>query len=134
MKTSFIAGGFDLLHLGHLHLLKEASKFGRLYIGLNHDEYFKKKGPNRPVDNWAKRNNNLLNTGYVTGVFRIKDSPLDLILRLKPDYIVVGDDYDIDKVVGAKECLTWNGEVVIIPRIGGYSTTKIIEEKKNEGQ
>lgn len=127
---SFIAGGFDCLHEGHLHLLKEASKLAPLYIGLNNDEYFKKKGPNRPVDNYAKRAKNLLDTGFIKGIFQIKDNPLDLILRLKPDFIVVGNDYEEKNVVGAKECLTWGGQVVIIPRIGGYSTTKIINEHK----
>lgn len=127
---SFIAGGFDLLHLGHLHLLKEASKLAPLYVGLNNDAYFKKKGPNRPIDSYNKRLKNLIDTGYVKGVFQIEDDPLELILRLKPKYIIVGDDYKEGDIIGAKECLTWGGEVVIIPRIGGYSTTKIIEEMK----
>lgn len=129
MAISFIAGGFDCLHEGHLHLLKEAAKLAPLYIGLNHDAYFKKKGENRPIDKYAKRASNLLATGLVKCVWQIGDSPLELILRLKPDYIVVGNDYDIEKVVGAKECLTWGGEVVIIPRIKGLSTTKIINEQ-----
>lgn len=125
---SFIAGGFDLLHIGHLHLLKEASKLAPLYIGLNHDAYFKKKGPNRPVDSYAKRQKNLLDTGYVSAVFQIEDSPLELILRIRPDYIVVGDDYAPEQVVGFEECKKWGGEIIIIPRIGGHSTTKIIEK------
>lgn len=127
-KIAFIAGGFDCLHKGHIHLLKEAAKLGRLTVAINHDAYFKKKGPNRPIDSLNQRIQNLYNTGLVDEIHAIEDSPLNLILNLRPDYIVVGDDYTEDKIVGAKECLTWGGKVVIVPRIDGLSTTKIIKE------
>lgn len=133
MKNVFIAGSFDLLHLGHLYLLKEASKLGHVIVAINHDAYFKKKGPNRPVDNLNKRISNVFQTGLVDEIYAIEDSPLALILKLKPDYIVVGNDYDESRIVGAKECLTWGGKVVIVPRIKELSTTKIIESLvKNE--
>jgi len=131
MAISFIAGGFDCLHEGHIHLLKEAAKLAPLYIGLNHDAYFKKKGSNRPIDKYAKRASNLLATGLVKCVWQIGDSPLELIIRLQPAYIIVGNDYAEKDIVGAKECLTWQGQIVIVPRIKGLSTTKIIEERNN---
>ena len=134
MKSVFIAGGFDLLHLGHLHLLKEANKLGRVTVAVNHDAYFKKKGANRPIDTLHRRIQNVYNTGLVEEIHAIEDCPSSLILRLKPDYIVVGDDYDIEKVVGAKECLTWGGEVVIVRRIKGISTTEILQEMAFEAR
>lgn len=133
MKTVFIAGCFDGLHEGHLHILNEACKLGNLFIGINRDEHLAKKGPGRPLKNESQRANALIETGLVKGVIAFDgDSPLDLILRLKPDYIVVGDDYSMDKIVGAKECLEWGGEAIIIPRIPGFSTTQIINKSLDQ--
>ena len=132
MKTAFISGGFDCLHAGHLYLLKRAAKLGQLSIGLNHDAYFKKKGVDRPIDTYVTRYTKLMKTGMVEAIYPIEDSPLSLIMKLHPDYIVVGNDYTLDRVVGAVECLTWGGKVVIVTRIGGISTTKIIANLKHE--
>jgi rfaE bifunctional protein nucleotidyltransferase chain/domain len=131
MTTVFIAGGFDLLHKGHLYILSEARKLGdRLVVATNHDAYFARKGPGRPVDALAKRMENLFATGLVDEVHAIEDSPLGLIMRLRPDIIAVGDDYTPDRVVGATECKAWNGRVIIIPRIPGFSTTKEVANAK----
>jgi rfaE bifunctional protein nucleotidyltransferase chain/domain len=127
----FISGGFDLLHKGHLYILSEARRLGdRLVVATNHDAYFARKGPGRPVDTLAKRMENLFATGLVDEVHAIEDSPLDLIMRLKPDIIAVGDDYTPDRIVGATECRAWNGRIEIIKRIPGYSTTDIIQKNK----
>ncbi len=128
--TVFIAGGFDLFTRGHLHLLTEAKKLGdRLIVALNHDAYFAKKGPGRPVDTWEVRARNVRQTGLVNEIHWIKDNPLSLIMHLEPDVITCGDDYPLDKVVGYKECAAWGGRVVLIPRIPGISTTAAIEAR-----
>lgn len=126
-KSSFISGAFDGCHRGHLHILTEAAKLGRLIVCINNDEYVARKGPGRPLRNEFERTEDLYKTGLVSEVIIIRDSPLNTILFLQPDYIFVGDDYTLDRVIGAEESKSWGGKVIIIPRIPGYSTTSLIK-------
>lgn len=132
----FIAGCFDLLHEGHLHLLKTAKNFGgSLTVAINKDSDIRvRKGLDRPFDNEQTRVFKLLNCGYVDQVLVFDGDPhlLELIKFLEPDIIAVGDDYTKDKVVGAKECEEWGGRVEIVKKIPNISTTNIIENKKWE--
>ena len=57
-----------------------------------------------------------------------EDTPLELVLAVRPDVIVKGGDYTEDTVVGAKEVKEWGGQVAIIPLTPGQSTTSIIEK------
>jgi D-beta-D-heptose 7-phosphate kinase / D-beta-D-heptose 1-phosphate adenosyltransferase len=129
-KVALIAGCFDgkdgTLHPGHLHILTEAAKLGRLIVCINRDSYLVRKGPGRPLSGESDRARALYATGLVHHVRVIGDSPIDEIMEIKPDYIVVGDDYTIDRVVGAEECKAWQGQVVIVPRIPGFSTTGLL--------
>jgi D-beta-D-heptose 7-phosphate kinase/D-beta-D-heptose 1-phosphate adenosyltransferase len=56
-----------------------------------------------------------------------QDTPLELILHLRPDVLVKGGDYSVETVVGAREVRAWGGEVSIVPLTAGQSTTSIIE-------
>lgn len=128
--TVFIAGGFDLLTEGHVYLLTQARALGdRLIVGLNHDAYFARKGPGRPVDPFAERARKLYATGLIETVYQIEDDPLELIVRLKPDVIVTGDDYRPDQIVGYAECGAWGGRVQTIKRLPGISTTEVIKTR-----
>lgn len=132
-KLVFIAGCFDGpngLHEGHRYILSECAKLGRVVVALNRDSHVAKKGPGRPLAKLAARMRAVLESGHVVGAVEFGSDPLEWILRLKPDYICVGDDYTEDKVVGAKECAGWGGQVVIIPRIPGHSTTAMIKERE----
>ena len=57
-----------------------------------------------------------------------QDTPLELVLELKPDVIVKGGDYTQSTIVGAREVKAWGGEVVVIPLTAGQSTTSTIEK------
>jgi D-beta-D-heptose 7-phosphate kinase/D-beta-D-heptose 1-phosphate adenosyltransferase len=57
-----------------------------------------------------------------------EDTPLELVMSLKPDVIVKGGDYTVDTIVGAREVKGWGGEAVVIPLTPGQSTTSIIEK------
>lgn len=130
-KITLLSGCFDGLHKGHLYVLEQARKLsGYLVVTLNHDDYLRRKGPGRPLNVFEDRRAALYGTGFVDEVIEIEDSPLEVILTLRPDFICVGrNDYPLDKIVGAKECLLWGGKVVVIEKDLGVSTTQLVKER-----
>ena len=124
MKVVFTNGCFDILHRGHLELLKYCKSLGLVIVGLNSDESVKKlKGPQRPINNQEDRRFMLESCKFVDGVVVFdEDTPYNLIKKVKPDIIVKGGDYSHDEVVGNDI-----SEVRIFKYIDGYSTTKTIK-------
>jgi D-beta-D-heptose 7-phosphate kinase/D-beta-D-heptose 1-phosphate adenosyltransferase len=57
-----------------------------------------------------------------------EDTPRDLIISIKPDVLVKGGDYKVEDIAGAKEVLSWGGQVFINPIVPGFSTTSLIEK------
>lgn len=133
---ALIAGCFDGpdggFHPGHRHILTEMHKLAPegpyIVVCLNSDSYVAKKGPGRPLTPFIRRKEALYESGLVDEVFPIEATPIDVIKMLEPKYIVVGDDYTLDQVIGAEECNIWGGQVVVIPRIPGHSTSELVEE------
>lgn len=129
-RLVFTNGVFDLLHPGHVDVLLGARRQGdALVVGLNSDASVKRlKGPDRPVRTEAERSYVLAALAMVDRVVIFEeDTPLELILRLRPDVVVKGGDYTVDTIVGATEVQSWGGEVVVVPLTPGQSTTSIIE-------
>jgi D-beta-D-heptose 7-phosphate kinase/D-beta-D-heptose 1-phosphate adenosyltransferase len=125
-KTVFTNGCFDIIHRGHIELLEKSKDLGdRLVVGLNSDESIKRlKGVDRPIMNQEDRKKTLESLRFVNEVIIFnEDTPYNLIKEVKPDIITKGGDYKIDEVVGND--LT---RVVIIPYVGGYSTTGILSD------
>ena len=123
-------GVFDLLHPGHLDVLRGARERGdALVVGINSDASVKRlKGPDRPVRGEADRAYVLAGLETVDAVTVCEqDTPLELVKASRPDVIVKGGDYSPATVVGAAEVRSWGGECVIIPLTPGQSTTSIIE-------
>ena len=126
----FSNGCFDIIHEGHLSLLKAAKELGDfLIIGLNSDSSVKAlKGPTRPINNENTRAKNLLKYDFVDAITIFSEiTPKKLIDELHPDILVKGGDYSKDDIVGAETVISYGGEVIILPFIEGYSTTNIIE-------
>ena len=126
----FTNGCFDLVHRGHLHLLREAKKLADLLIvALNSDSSVKKiKGPDRPIIPEADRAELIAALEMVAYVTMFDEAdPYNLIQELKPDVLVKGGDWPRDKVVGADVVEANGGRVVVIPYLEGCSTTQIIE-------
>ena len=124
-KVVFTNGCFDVLHKGHLTLLKEARGLGdKLVVGLNSDESVKRiKGSDRPFNNLETRKEQLLLIPYVDDVIIFEeDTPYNLIKKLLPDLIVKGGDYTVEQIVGHDLA-----PVHIVPTVEGYSTSKILE-------
>jgi rfaE bifunctional protein nucleotidyltransferase chain/domain len=130
-KIVFTNGCFDLLHKGHEDLIKASFSYGdKLIIGLNSDESVKRlKGMGRPIQNEIDRKKALIDTGYVDKVYLFNDdTPLDLILLIKPDILVKGGDYTPKEIVGYEEVISSGGEIKIVPLTPGYSTTSLIKK------
>lgn len=132
---AFTSGCFDGgLHAGHRYLLEQMNALDEsiiVIVGLNSDDYIRRKKNREPLRPAVIRRDDLFATNLVDNVVEFdEDGPLKLIMRYKPDYIVVGDDYSMDQIVGAKECEKWGGKVVRVPRLAGFSTTAQIQEIK----
>jgi D-beta-D-heptose 7-phosphate kinase/D-beta-D-heptose 1-phosphate adenosyltransferase len=122
----FTNGCFDLLHPGHIHTLDESAKLGQiLVVGLNSDSSVRRiKGTGRPVDNLDTRVAKLAAIDAVDFVVVFEeDTPLSLIEMLKPDILVKGGDYTMDRIVGREIVESAGGRVVTVPFLEGHSTT-----------
>ena len=125
----FTNGCFDIIHRGHLELLKYCSDIGdRVVVGLNSDSSVRKlKGSSRPINNEKDRKFLLENLVWVDEVIIFnEDTPYELIQSLKPDIIVKGGDYKSADVIGADLA-----EVKIFRYVEGYSSTRTIENISN---
>jgi rfaE bifunctional protein nucleotidyltransferase chain/domain len=125
----FTNGCFDIVHRGHLELLKYCDSVacpamgGHLVVGLNSDESVHRlKGEGRPINNQEDRKFLLESLTFVYEVIIFdEDTPQRLIEEIKPNVIVKGGDYKPEEVVGHDIC-----KVKIFNYIKGYSTTSIL--------
>lgn len=128
-KIGFTNGCFDLLHPGHVSLLKQARRAcGKLVVGLNSDgSVGKLKGDGRPVQSEAARAAVLASLETVDAVVIFPDkTPLALIKAFKPDVLVKGADYDLTGVVGAEVVKKYGGKVLLAKIDPGHSTSATI--------
>jgi rfaE bifunctional protein nucleotidyltransferase chain/domain len=128
----FTNGVFDLLHPGHIDVLRGARAEGaQLIVGLNSDASVRRlgKGPERPIRAQAERAYVLAALEMVDAVVVFdEETPLELVRAITPDVIVKGGDYTPESVVGAADVAARGGRVVIIPITPGHSTTSTIEK------
>ena len=130
----FTNGCFDILHPGHVDYLQKAKDMGDLLVvGINDDASISRlKGAERPIHELDDRLTMLAGLGCVDYVVPFsEDTPLSLIIDVKPDILVKGDDYTIEQIAGAKEVIANGGRVELIPLLKGYSTTDIINKIKS---
>ena len=129
----FTNGCFDILHQGHVRYLSLARSHGELLVvGLNSDESVKRiKGDHRPIVEQHQRAEVLAALWFVDYVTLFDEAdPLKLIKRLKPDVLVKGDDWPLDKIIGADVVCENGGQVVRVPIVPDISTSIIIERIK----
>ncbi len=128
----FTNGVFDVLHRGHATYLAQARSLGAsLVLALNTDASAKRlgKGPDRPLNNEQDRAvlmAALESTSLVT--WFDEDTPLELIAELKPDLLVKGGDYDMDKLAETAVVKAYGGKALAIPFVDGYSTTALVRK------
>lgn len=128
----FTNGCFDILHLGHVTYLAQARALGAtLVVGVNSDASVKRlgKGDDRPVNTQHDRMAVLAALESVSLVVPFdEDTPLQLILACRPDILVKGGDWPVEKIVGAREVMGWGGQVHSIPFIHQRSTTALLNK------
>jgi len=134
----FTNGCFDLLHRGHVHILRQAKAAGDLLIvGMNSDRSVKSiKGPARPILPEIDRVELIAAMEMVDYVVLFDEpDPYQLIATIKPNVLAKGGDWSSDKIVGADIVERDGGRVAVIPYLKGFSTTEIIERiRKQNGQ
>ena len=126
-------GCFDILHVGHVRYLEKTKTFADvLIVALNSDKSVKSiKGDSRPINNENDRAevlSALKSVDYV--VLFDEDSPIDLLLQIKPDVYTKGADYTVETLPEAKPIMEAGGRIEFISFVEGKSTTSIIEKMK----
>ena len=128
-RVGFTNGCFDLLHPGHISLLQQArAACDRLVVGLNSDESVRRlKGDSRPVQSELARATVLASLSLVDLVVIFgEDTPLELIRMLRPEVLIKGADYTVERVVGAELVQSYGGRVLLADLAAGHSTTATI--------
>jgi rfaE bifunctional protein nucleotidyltransferase chain/domain len=132
----FTNGVFDILHRGHVTYLAQARAMGAsLLVALNSDASARKlgKGKGRPVNTLEDRLALAAALEAVTLVTWFEDeTPLKLILAVKPDVLVKGGDWKPETIVGAEDVKSWGGAVHSVPFAHQQSTTSLIERIRRE--
>ena len=128
----FTNGCFDLLHVGHHHLLHGASEMGDLLVvAVNSDASVRRlKGPTRPRISQEERM--LMLSGLEVVDFVVcfeEDTPIPLLEALRPDVLVKGEEYKNGVVVGREVVEGYGGQVTFVAHIPGISTSTILGEK-----
>jgi len=123
----WINGTFDIVHRGHLELLKFASQYGTLRVGIDGDKRVKElKGNDRPINNINERVALMESLKWVDSVVTF-NSNIELenhIRNWNPDYLIIGDDYKDKKIIGSE----FAKNIVFFDKINGYSTTLKINQ------
>ncbi|WP_338890159.1 D-glycero-beta-D-manno-heptose 1-phosphate adenylyltransferase [Rhodococcus sovatensis] len=123
-------GCFDLLHRGHVSLLRQARLLGDvLIVCLNSDDSVARaKGPSRPLITQADRARVLSELSSVDAVVIFdEDTPEQVLARLRPDVWVKGGDYTDRPIPESDVVSSGGGKTVVLPTLQGYSTTGIVD-------
>ena len=134
----FTNGVFDILHRGHVSYLDQAAQLGAtLIVAVNTDESVRRlgKAPDRPLNRQEDRAALLAALGCVTAVTCFsEDTPLELIEQLKPDIIVKGGDYEMEKLPETARVKSWGGKAIAIPFEFERSTTSLVKKIREAGK
>jgi len=128
----FTNGVFDVLHRGHVMYLAQARALGgSLIVALNTDASVKRlgKGDDRPLNQDADRAIVMAAQEAVSLVTWFdEDTPVEIIGEIRPDILVKGGDYDMQKLAETKLVESWGGHALALPFVQGYSTTALVKK------
>lgn len=133
MITVALNGCFDILHIGHIKLLKYAKSLGhKLIVGINSDKSVKLlKGKLRPINNETERKEFLLSIKYVDEVFIFNEkNAVNFLKQVKPDFYIKGGDYNLKNM--NQDELSYlqsiNSSIKFYSYVDNHSTSSIIEK------
>ena len=127
----FTNGCFDILHPGHIDLLRRARELGdKLVVGINSDESVRKiKGDGRPFMSAEARRDVLLGLSSVDEVVIFDEpTPERIIKEIRPDVLIKGGDWKTEEIVGGDFVTANGGRVVSLPLLGDHSSSSIVEK------
>ena len=131
MIKVFTNGCFDIIHPGHLKMLKHCAAMGEhVLVGIDSDTRVKQmKGSGRPINDQEARRLILLSLKWVNDVviFNTDEELTNLVKEYQPDYMIVGADWRERKVIGSEYAKI----VGFFERMNEYSTTDIIKRIAN---
>ncbi len=130
-KIVFTNGCFDLIHVGHTRYLKAAGDAGdKLIVAVNSDNSVTQlKGKMRPLIPLDERMEVLASLYFVDFVVSFEElDPYNVISQLKPNILIKGGDWPLDKIIGKDIVEQEGGKVFTIPEIPGRATTGIIDK------
>lgn len=136
LRSVFTNGCFDVLHAGHVHLLRQCRALGdKVIVGLNSDLSVRAlgKAPNRPINSERDRMALLRELRCVDDVVLFDEpTPEYLIRTISPDVLVKGSDWRdrAEQVAGFRWMIDQGRSVVFVPVLAGYSTTQILERAR----
>jgi D-beta-D-heptose 7-phosphate kinase/D-beta-D-heptose 1-phosphate adenosyltransferase len=132
MIKVWVNGTFDIVHLGHVQLLKKAAELGDfLIVGLDGDKRVTElKGKERPINNLVSRITLLESIKYVDRVVAFdSDEQLETLIKtMRPAVMVIGEEYRDKRIIGSE----YVGEIVYFPKMEGFSSTHIINKLYNK--
>ncbi len=124
-------GVFDVLHRGHVSYLHRAAELGAsLLVAVNTDRSARTlgKGPDRPLNSELDRAYVLAGLASLDMVtFFDTRTPVELILRVRPDVYVKGGDYDMETLEETRVVRSWGGQSLSVPFVDGFSTTALVQ-------
>ena len=128
MIKVWVNGTFDIVHLGHIQLLKRASELGDfLIVGVDGDKRVTElKGEQRPINNLVSRITLLDAIKYVDRVVSFNsDEELEILIKtMRPAIMVIGEEYRGKRIIGSE----YVGEIIYFPQMEGFSSTRIINK------
>jgi len=130
---AFANGVFDLLHVGHVRYLQDASRVADvLIVGVNGDDSVRAlKGEGRPVMPESERAEIVSAIRGVSYVIIFHEtSPARLLQTLKPDFQCKGTDYTADSVPEAEVVRGYGGRVIIVGDPKDHSTSAVLEKMR----
>ncbi|MGA8514423.1 MAG: D-glycero-beta-D-manno-heptose 1-phosphate adenylyltransferase [Burkholderiaceae bacterium] len=126
----FTNGVFDVLHRGHASYLAAARALGgSLVVALNSDASARRlgKGADRPLNNEQDRAAMIAALESVSLVTWFdEDTPYEIIDQLRPDLLVKGGDYDMQRLEEAQLVHSYGGRALALSFVDGYSTTALV--------
>lgn len=125
MKTIFVSGNFNILHPGHLRLLRFASELGdKLIVAINNDKF----GGDLIHVSEQLRLESILSISWVNEAFILHDSLENTILNLKPDYVVKGKEHENNFNIEEKIVKSYGGKLVFCSGEAIFSSLDLIRK------